>query len=110
MFLTALVTLAAILSAVLYAKALTRPLETLAKAADSIAEGNLDTVVQLHTGDEVQAVARSFNAMVQSLARNRATLEDYSRTLESRTARLEVANNMLGVVSRLYSELMATRR
>jgi len=106
-FLTALVTLAAILSAVFYAKAITRPLEKLARAADAIAEGDLDTVVELHTGDEVNSVARSFNAMARSLAQSRSTLEEYSRTLEVRTERLEDVNRQLEEANRLKSEFMA---
>jgi signal transduction histidine kinase len=107
LFFTTLVALAAVLSAVLLARTFTRPLRALADAADRIAQGDLTTVVQVGTGDEVAAVADSFNAMVESLAQSRTILEEYSRTLEERAGRLETLNAELAEVSRLKSEFLA---
>jgi two-component system, sensor histidine kinase len=98
-FLTALVTLLGTGCAVLVAKAITRPIQALAKAADTIASGDLSARVAIRSGDEVGALAASFDAMAESLARSHARLEDYSHTLEervrARTETLETLNREL---------------
>src|SRR5262249_12227757 len=74
-FCTALGALVAVLSAVALSRAFPRPLQALASAADDVARGHLRTVDHPGTGDEMSAVAESFNAMVESLAQSRAKLE-----------------------------------
>src|SRR2546426_647562 len=91
---TALFTLIAVLAAVMLTRAITRPLTALASAADAIARGDLDAKVEVPTQDEIGRLARSFNAMVESLRRSRAALEE-------KVAELERAN-------RLKSEFLAT--
>jgi signal transduction histidine kinase len=98
---TALFTVAAVLSALALARAITRPLKALATAADRIARGDLGATVEVATRDEIGDLGRSFNAMVDSLARSRAMLESYSRALEEKVEELQKANN-------LKSEFMAT--
>ncbi|MBI4517863.1 MAG: HAMP domain-containing protein [Deltaproteobacteria bacterium] len=111
-FFAALVTVLAVIGAVVMARAITHPLQTLAKAADAIARGEWNSSVAIHTRDEVGALAASFNTMVHSVASSRAALEDYSRTLEekvqARTERLEVLNRELQEANRLKSEFVAT--
>jgi two-component system, sensor histidine kinase len=91
---TSLFTVVAVLGVLLLARAITRPLKALANAADTIARGDLSTRVSVASEDEVGALARSFNAMVESVARGRATLEE-------KVDELEKAN-------RLKSEFLAT--
>src|SRR5712691_10696550 len=98
---TSLFTLLAVGAAVLLARAITRPLQALATAADAIARGDFGAQVDVRTGDELGGLARSFNAMAQSLARSRTTLEEYSRALEEKVLELERANH-------LKSEFLAT--
>ena len=109
---TVIVALLAVMSAVLLASAITRPLQVLAAAADRIAGGELETQVALQSEDEVAAVAESFNAMARSLALSRAALEEHRRTLEekvrARTERLETVNRELDEANRLKSEFLAT--
>jgi len=109
---TIIVALMAVASAVLLASAITRPLQVLARAADRIAGGELETQVTLKSEDEVAAVAESFNAMARSLALSRAALEEHRRTLEekvrARTERLETVNRELDEANRLKSEFLAT--
>ncbi len=110
--LTALVTMIAIGLAILIAKAVTRPLQALATAADALASGNMQVRVPTSTHDEIGAVALSFNAMADSLERGRAALEAYSHSLEekvtARTQHLEALNRRLEDASRLKSEFLAT--
>jgi two-component system sensor histidine kinase BarA len=110
--LTALVTMIAIGLAFVIAKAVTRPLQALARAADDLASGNMRVRVTTSAQDEIGAVALSFNAMADSLARGRAALEAYSHSLEekvaARTQHLEALNRRLEDASRLKSEFLAT--
>ncbi len=107
-FFTALIAFAAVLSAIFLAKAITRPLQALARAADAIGQGDLSVRLDVRTNDEVSAVADSFNEMAVSLAQSRTTLEEYSRSLETRTLRLEVMNRELQEANRLKSEFLTT--
>ena len=91
---TALFTVVAVLAAVVLTRAITRPLTALASAADAIARGDLHAKVEVPTHDEIGRLARSFNAMVESLTGSRAALEE-------KVAELERAN-------RLKSEFLAT--
>ena len=106
-FFTAIIALTAVLTAVLLARAFTRPLRALATAADAIAQGDLKTVVHVGTEDEMSAVAESFNGMVESLAQSRTILEEYSETLKARSERLEILNRELKEANRLKSEFLA---
>jgi len=44
-----------------------RPLSQMQRAAETIVEGNLDLVVDIHSGDEIGALARAFNLMTHRL-------------------------------------------
>jgi two-component system, sensor histidine kinase len=79
---TPLFILAATLGALLLARAITHPLHLLARAADTIARGDFATRVPVRSDDEVGALACSFNAMVESLAESRCSLEEKVEELE----------------------------
>src|SRR5437773_238723 len=70
------------------------PAAAAAAPADAIARGDLHAKVEVPTHDEIGRLARSFNAMVESLTGSRAALEE-------KVAELERAN-------RLKSEFLAT--
>jgi signal transduction histidine kinase len=99
--LTAVVALLAVLSAVLMARAFTRPLRALARAADAIAQGDLSTVIEVGEAGGVASVGDAFNAMVTSLAKSRAIVEEYSHRLEARTERLEQESAQLSTTERI---------
>jgi signal transduction histidine kinase len=69
------VALATLLLTALVSRRLTRPLGSLAEAADDVAGGRLDRAVPEHGPEEVYRVARAFNHMTASL---RGTLERLS--------------------------------
>jgi signal transduction histidine kinase len=81
-------------AAFIVARALTRPLATLARATEAVAAGDFSARVDLDRDDELGTVGTAFNVMAESLARSHRALEDKLRELEH-------ANN-------LKSEFLAT--
>ena len=70
-----------------------RPVLSLVKATERIAEGDLQQVETEHNTDEIGTLAKTFNHMVQHLARSQAEVQRYQDTLEAqveeRTRKLE---------------------
>lgn len=70
-----------------------RPIRALQTGAAVIGGGDLEHTIELHTGDEIEALAEAFNAMSRNLRRSRAEIERWNRELEAlvgqRTAALE---------------------
>jgi two-component system nitrogen regulation sensor histidine kinase NtrY len=64
------------------AKRITRPVQTLAAAADEIGAGRLDHRVKAEAGDEFGSLIDAFNRMAGDLAANRRRLERSSVELE----------------------------
>ncbi len=77
------VLIAAVLGAVI-PRRIVQPLLALQKGAQEIGRGNLDYVVEVKTGDEIQDLAESINDMAASLKRSRQQLERWGRELEVR--------------------------
>ena len=75
------------------------PIRQLVTATEQIANGQLDTRVEIGRPDEIGALARSFNEMVKTVKRQRDDLADINRDLEEkvvhRTGQLEAANRRL---------------
>jgi C4-dicarboxylate-specific signal transduction histidine kinase len=63
---------------------LTRPLVSLTEAAKDLAQGNWQTRLQVHRGDEVGDLARSFQTMSSQLQGSFQRLEEANQTLETR--------------------------
>ncbi|MFI5350546.1 MAG: HAMP domain-containing protein, partial [Elusimicrobiota bacterium] len=59
----AVVILGSLLAAALLARLLTAPVLKLTRAADAVARGDFETHVDISTGDELQELAETFNAM-----------------------------------------------
>lgn len=70
----AVLILAALGVAALLARRIARPLETVAAAAERVAEGDLETRVDERTGGEAGVLVRAFNTMVGRLAQQRREL------------------------------------
>jgi len=66
---------AAALLAALVAKRLTDPIRTLRSGAAVLASGDLSHRIRLRTGDEVEELARGFNAMAEALQEREVHLE-----------------------------------
>jgi signal transduction histidine kinase len=75
---------------------LTRPIRRLANAADQIAAGRRDIVVDVGTKDEVGRLAQSFNDMAAALKWNEAALQ---RKITETTALYEIGQEISAQVS-----------
>ncbi len=84
---------AAFAATFLTARSITKPLVKLRDAARKIGKGDIDTKIDIKSGDEVGDLARDFGHMVKEWKRSRKKLEGYSRELEKqvkkRTGELE---------------------
>ena len=62
----------AILSSLILARRLTRPITRLARGADSISQGNLRERIEISGSDELSTLAHSFNRMADTLEKQNA--------------------------------------
>jgi two-component system, NtrC family, sensor kinase len=76
----ALVVAAAVLGIVM-ARRLSRPLENLSSAAETVGAGRFDVTVAVSSHDEVGLLAKSFNTMTENLRERDARLCDANRAL-----------------------------
>ena len=81
-----------ILASLLLARRMVAPIRILQEGAARIGAGTLDQPIELHTGDEIEALAGSFNRMTASL---RESYEGLEQKVEARTRELADANREL---------------
>lgn len=83
----------AIVTSILTARWLSRPVQQLSEASQNIAKGEFDQIVKIRGAREFVGLARSFNLMSQEIQRSQSQLEEYAHTLEekvrARTHQLE---------------------
>jgi signal transduction histidine kinase/HAMP domain-containing protein len=77
------------LVALVLARGMVRPIRTLSEGARRIGEGDLAQSIDVHTGDELEALAANFNRMTLQLRDSYAGLE---RKVDERT--LELTNSL----------------
>ena len=95
------------------------PIDQLVSASQEVAQGNLDTNVDIRTNDELEYLADSFNAMAMSLKKRDDQLKEYAtrRIMESERLALigqlaanvahELNNPLQGIVA--YAHLLLER-
>jgi sigma-B regulation protein RsbU (phosphoserine phosphatase) len=83
-----------IASALLLAGTIVKPIMTLKKGAESIGSGNLRARVDVKSGDELEALAGSFNQMAQDLQEHIAELQRTTSEKERLIKELEIAKGI----------------
>ncbi len=76
---------------------ITLPVKDLIEGTRRLAEGDLAQRIEIHSGDEIAALAHSFNRMVDRLKRSRDRINEYQneleRLVEKRTCDLQEATD-----------------
>ena len=89
-----------------------KPINELVRGTRLIASGNLDTMIQASSKDELGVLAQSFNQMAVSLKENQTALQEAKKNLEQkvaeRTQELALANWGLDEASRHKDEFLAS--
>jgi signal transduction histidine kinase len=80
------------LASLFLARRMVAPIRVLQEGAERIGAGRLDQPIELHTGDEIEALARSFNRMTESL---KESYEGLEQKVQARTRELADANRDL---------------
>ncbi len=82
-----------------FARWVTRPVSILSKLATQVSNGNLNVKSTINRHDEIGALSKSFNQMVESLRQSKKKLENYNQQLEQevkkRTLALDALNKNL---------------
>lgn len=72
-----------ILGSIFFARRITQPISGLVETTIAAAKGDLDQVVDIHTGDEIEELGKNFNHMIQQIRLHRKELEDRLREITS---------------------------
>ncbi|CAG0941306.1 MAG: Sensor histidine kinase RcsC [Rhodocyclaceae bacterium] len=93
------------LAALFLARGMVRPIRRLQEGAQRIGAGELGGRIEVHSGDELQALAEQFNRMSARLGELYASLE---RKVDERTRELNEKSRQLEVANRHKSEFLAS--
>jgi signal transduction histidine kinase len=94
----------ALLATLLVRRRVVRPLESLRQGVERIREGDLNTRLDVKTGDEIETLAEEFNKMATHLREAYTGLE---QKIAERTQALTIANERLEEASLLKSQFLA---
>ena len=86
--------LASLIVALFIARRIHIPIRKLVSASKEVAEGNLDTQVVVHTNDELQYLADTFNAMAESLKKRDYQLKDFATQKIMESERLALVGQL----------------
>jgi two-component system sensor histidine kinase AtoS len=71
------------LGSIVFARRITQPISRLVERSISAAKGDLEQVIDIRTGDEIEELARNFNQMIQQILLDRNELENRLREITS---------------------------
>ena len=94
----------ALLTSLYLARRVVRPLQALREGVERISSGDLNSRLEIKTGDEIETLAEEFNKMTAHLKEAQTSLE---RKVAERTQALTVANEKLEEASQLKSQFLA---
>jgi signal transduction histidine kinase len=77
---------ASVVASLAFARSMVRPIAVLQEGAQRIGAGDLEQKIEIHTGDELEALANQFNRMTEKLRESYAGLE---HKVEERTHELK---------------------
>lgn len=81
-----------IFGSIFFARRITQPLSKLVKTTIATAQGDLDQVIDIRTGDEIEELGKNFNQMIHEIRLHRNELENRLREITSLKA---YADNVL---------------
>jgi signal transduction histidine kinase len=88
------------------ARRITRPLSGLVAGALRAAGGDLQSRIDVHTGDEIEELAGSFNHLVEEVEQKQRAIAELNRGLEEKVRiRTEDLTQAKGALERAYEEL-----
>jgi signal transduction histidine kinase len=94
----------ALVASLLVARRVVWPLETLRKGVERIGSGNMNSRLEVKTGDEIEVLAEEFNRMAENV---RAAYSSLEQKVEQRTHELAFANERLKELDRLKSDFVS---
>ncbi len=84
-----------------------KPLKHLREVSDQIRNGKMETRAELHTGDEFEELASSFNRMLRHLADSQSELTRANSDLDRKVEELAHLNMQLHEMNQVKSEFLA---
>lgn len=81
--------LISVILSILIARSISNPVVQLEKATTRISKGDMDTRVDIRTGDEIASLAKTFNEMVVSLKKSNETIFKQQDKLRNQNEELE---------------------
>jgi signal transduction histidine kinase len=85
-----------------------QPVTHLKRVADRVSEGNFHVRADLQTGDEFEALSRSFNRMLQRLEASREELRRANQSLDQKLEELARANVSLFEMNQVKTKFLTT--
>ncbi|HZL90183.1 MAG TPA: ATP-binding protein [Pirellulaceae bacterium] len=83
-----------------------KPLAHLREVSDDVARGQLDVRAEIHTQDEFEDLATSFNKMLRNLIETQAELRNVNKSLDSKVDELAQLNMRLHEMNRVKGEFL----
>ena len=85
-----------------------KPVEHLREVTNAVREGDTSQRADIHTGDELEELAASFNRMLRQLLSQQNALESVNTELDGKVDELAQMNLRLFEMNRLKSDFLAT--